>query len=228
MRGSKSECAFSIAEDLWPVEVDVGQISQVINNIVINANQAMPEGGTIEVAAGNLTIDENYSLPLKTGEYIRVSFKDQGIGIPEKYHLKIFDPYFSTKQEGSGLGLATTYSIIKKHNGHITVDSQPGIGTTFHIYLPASERVAPEKMEDKVKEGQGRILVMDDEASLGKMIVRMLGKLGYEPDLAKNGAEAIEMYKRAKENRKRYDAVILDLTVPGGWAERKPSRNCWR
>ena len=173
LRGSKSSCKLSIAENLWPAEIDVGQISQVINNVVINANQAMPEGGIIQVAAVNLMIDYRPGLPLKQGKYVRISIKDQGVGIAEKHFLNIFDPYFTTKQEGSGLGLATTYSIIKKHDGHITVESKLGEGTTFHIYLPASDKAAPEKEAVKLIKGQGRILVMDDEASLEKILGRI-------------------------------------------------------
>jgi two-component system, cell cycle sensor histidine kinase and response regulator CckA len=216
LRESKSNCEFSISKDLWPAEVDVGQISQVINNIVINANQAMPKGGIIQVAAENLIIEDRYGLPVKPGRYIRISIKDQGVGIDENHFLHIFDPYFTTKQEGSGLGLATTYTIIKKHEGHITVESQLGVGTTFHIYLPASDKAIPEKEEAKLIKGQGRILVMDDEAPIRKMIGRMLGNLGYESEFANDGAEAIRMVKEVKESGKPYDAVILDLTIPGG------------
>jgi two-component system cell cycle sensor histidine kinase/response regulator CckA len=216
LRGSKSRCEFSIAEDLWPAEVDFGQISQVINNIVINADQAMPEGGIIQVAAENLIIDDGHGLPLKPGRYIRISIKDQGVGIAEKHLVKIFDPYFKTKHGGNGLGLTATYSIIKKHDGHITVESGLGVGTTFHIYLPASDKIVPEKEEDRLITGHGRILVMDDEASLRKIVGRMLEKLGYESEFAKDGAEAIEMYKAAMEFGMPYDAVILDLTIPGG------------
>ncbi|MBU3949737.1 MAG: PAS domain S-box protein [Proteobacteria bacterium] len=216
LRGSKADCEYSIAKDLWPAEVDTGQISQVINNIMINANQAMPEGGMIQIAAENLLIDDSYGLPLTPGEYIRISIKDQGVGISEKHFLNIFDPYFTTKQQGSGLGLATTYSIIKKHDGHITLESQIGIGTTFYIYLPASEETVSEKEEIQLVTGHGRILVMDDEAPLRKMVGRMLKSLCYESEFAKNGSEAIKMYKEAKEAGKPYDAVILDLTIPGG------------
>jgi len=216
LRGSKSRCEFSIAEDLFPAEVDVGQISQVIHNIVINANQAMPEGGIIQVAAENLIIEERLGLPVKPGRYIRISVIDQGVGISENYLLNIFDPYFTTKQEGSGLGLATTYSIIKNHNGNITAESRLGVGTTFHIYLPASDKTVPEKEEVLLITGQGRILVMDDEASLRKMVGRMLKMLGYESEFAKDGAEAIQMVKEAQESKRPYDAVILDLTIPGG------------
>jgi PAS domain S-box-containing protein len=214
--GSRSGCEFSIAEDLWPVEVDVGQISQVINNIVINANQAMPEGGLIKIKAENLIIDEGNEWQIKPGRYVRMFVKDEGIGISKKHLSKVFDPYFTTKQEGSGLGLSTTYSIIKKHDGHMDVESRLGIGTIFHVYLPAIEKTPPEKRENKEIKGRGKILVMDDEAPLRKMVGRMLEKLGYEPEFAKDGAEATGMYKAAKESEKPYDAVILDLTIPGG------------
>ncbi len=216
MRGSKTRCDFSLAEDLWPAEVDVGQMSQGINNIVFNADRAMPEGGIIQVAAENLIIGDGHGVPLRPGRYIKISITDHGVGIAEKYLSKVFDPYFTTKQEGNGLGLAMTYSIIRKHDGHITVESQLGVGTAFHIYLPASDKAVPEKEEVKIIKGQGRILVMDDEASLRKMVGRMLKNLGYESEFAKDGAETIEMYKEAKEAEKPYDAVILDLTIPGG------------
>jgi CheY-like chemotaxis protein len=216
LRGSKSRCAFSAGEDLWLAEVDIGQIGQVINNMVINANQAMPMGGIIQVAAVNLIIDDRHGLPLKPGRYIRISVTDQGMGIARNHLANIFDPYFTTKQEGSGLGLATTYSIIKKHDGHITVESQLGIGTTFDIYLPASDKIVPEKEEAKLIKGRGRILVMDDEASLRKMLGRMLKNLGYESEFAKDGAEALRMYKNVQESETPYDVVILDLTIPGG------------
>ena len=216
LRGSKSSCKLSIAEDLWPAEIDVGQISQVINNIVINANQAMPKGGTIQVAADNLIIEGRLGLPVKAGKYVRISIIDQGVGIAQNHLANIFDPYFTTKQEGSGLGLATSFSIIKKHDGHIAVESQLGVGTTFHIYLPASEKMVPEKEETRLIKGHGRILVMDDEASLRKMLGRMLKDLDYESEFAKDGAEALQMYKDAQESEKPYDAVILDLTIPGG------------
>ena len=215
-RGAKSKCEFSIAEDLWSGEVDLGQINQVINNIVINANQAMPEGGIIYIDAVNLVMDGANEWKLNPGKYIRISIRDEGIGIPEKYLSKIFDPYFSTKQKGSGLGLATSYSIIKNHGGAITTESVLGKGTTFHIYLPASEKQFFKKRERSVIKGEGRILVMDDEASVRKLVVKMLERLGYKAASAKDGAEAIEMYKKEKESGKFFDAVILDLTIPGG------------
>ena len=216
LRGSKSSGEFSISEDLWPVEVDIGQFNQVINNIVINAIQAMPLGGTIKFAVENQNIEEKDSLPVKPGRYVGISITDQGIGIAEEYLSKIFDPYFTTKQKGSGLGLATTYSIIRRHDGYIKVESKLGVGTTFHIRLPASEKAIPEKEEVRLIKGQGRILVMDDEASLRRTAGRMLDILGYEPEFAKDGDEAIQMVKEAREAKKPYDAIILDLTVPGG------------
>ena len=221
MSGSKSACEYSIPEDLWTVEIDVGQISQVINNIVINANQAMPEGGVIEIKAENLDIDEVNQWELKPGKYVRMSFKDDGIGIPEKHLSKIFDPYFTTKQTGSGLGLATTYSIIHRHGGIITVESHIGIGTSLHIYLPASEKEIQEKKEEELLTGEGHILVMDDEASLRKILGKILNKLGYTSESVKDGAEAIRMVKEAKQAKKPYDAVILDLTIPGGMGGRE-------
>ncbi len=216
LRGSKSKCVFSMVKDLWPVEADTGQMSQVIHNIIINANQAMPEGGIIDVRAENLVMEETNGLPIKPGKFIRISITDQGIGIAENHLSNIFDPYFTTKQAGSGLGLATTYSIIKKHEGFITVKSRLGVGTTFHIYLPASDKSIPSKEEVRLMTGHGRILVMDDDPSLGKMVGRMLEKLGYESECSEDGTEAIRIYKEAKDAGKPYDAVILDLTVPGG------------
>ena len=139
LAGSNSICEFSLPEHIWSVEVDEGQISQVINNLLINADQAMPSGGVIKIEAENIIVEEGSDLPLSAGKYVKLTITDQGIGIPSKYLDKIFDPYFTTKQKGSGLGLATAYSIIKKHSGHIKVESQLGVGTTFEIYLPAKE-----------------------------------------------------------------------------------------
>jgi PAS domain S-box-containing protein len=216
VRGSKSECDFQIAEDLWPVEADAGQMSQVISNIVINANQAMPEGGIIRISAENMVTEKIQDMPVSPGKYIHISVKDDGVGIAEKHLSKVFDPYFTTKQTGSGLGLATAYSIIKKHNGHIFVNSSLGKGTTFNIYLPASDKKIPVKKEAALLTGCGRILMMDDDEFLKELAKEMLDMLGYESEFAENGAEAIEMYKKARESGKPYDAVILDLTIPGG------------
>ncbi|MEA1996260.1 MAG: ATP-binding protein, partial [Gemmatimonadota bacterium] len=198
------------------VEIDEGQISQVINNLIINAVQAMPEGGTIKITVEN--IDLETSLPVEHGEYVKITVKDSGCGISEKYLTKIFDPYFTTKQQGSGLGLATSYSIIRKHGGHIDVKSQVGVGTSFHIFLPVSDKQVPVNQE--VKEdaviARGKILVMDDEAGVRDVACRLLMLLGQEVDSAADGAEAIEMYIKAGESGRPYDIVIIDLTIPGG------------
>jgi len=217
LTGSNVRCKFSIAEGLWLVNIDEGQISQVISNLIINANQAMPEGGTIEVKAENIIVGKEQILPLQDGKYIKISIKDQGIGIPKEHLPKIFDPYFTTKQKGSGLGLASTYSIIKKHDGYITVESGVGVGTTFHIYLPASEEkiTISERETEELTKGEGKILLMDDEDIVLKVGGRLLKHLGYEVEFARDGTEAIALYKKAKESGQPFYAVILDLIVPG-------------
>jgi PAS domain S-box-containing protein len=217
LHGSKSRCEFSIKDGLWHAEVDEGQISQVINNIVLNADHAMPQGGVIRIIAENMEVGETSGLPIKPGRYILISITDPGIGIAEKHLSKIFDPYFTTKQKGSGLGLATAYSIIKRHDGHISVESELGVGTTFSIYVPASDKPLPEKKEEVIiLSGSGRLLVMDDDEPIRKTIGRMLSQLGYEPEFAADGAEAVQLYKMAMEAAMPFDAVILDLTIPGG------------
>ncbi len=218
-RGSNAKCEFSIPQDLWLVEIDEGQIRQVIGNVIINADQAMPRGGIIRLHAENVTIGAENALPLKDGAYIKVSVEDQGIGIPEKNLKDIFKLYFTTKQKGSGLGLATSYSIIKKHGGIIKVESQVGVGTTFHIYLPAYPGRAPVKKpgaEKKLITGVGRILVMDDEKYIRDLASEMLNAMGYKVTTAIDGAEAIEVYQEAMHSGQPYDVVIIDLTVPGG------------
>ena len=219
LRGSNVRCEFSLPEDLWPVQVDEGQINQVINNLIINADQSMPEGGTINITAENLTISGKENISLREGKYVNLFIKDEGIGIPEEYLPKIFDPYFTTKKRGSGLGLAISYSIVKNHGGHITVHSQPGAGTTFSLYLPASQERIPKKdalEKNSIITGKGRILLMDDDKIIREAVGEMLDSIGYESDCAKDGAEAIELYKQSKESNNLYAAIILDLTVPGG------------
>ena len=219
LRGSNVGCEFSIPDDLWPVEIDVGQINQIINNLIINARQAMPDGGTIKIRAENVNMDRESGLPLKIGSYTKVSIQDEGTGISQKHIQKIFDPFFTTKQEGNGLGLATSYSIIHKHNGHITVESELGAGATFHIYLPASpEGILVEWEEETAGPimGTGRILVMDDEELVREIVSNMLTEMGYEVTTAIDGTQAIEMYKEAMGSGNPYDAAIIDLTVPGG------------
>jgi PAS domain S-box-containing protein len=219
LSGSNVKCNFDIPDDLWAIEADEDQITHVINNLIINAKQAMPEGGVIDIKAKNITLQSEQITPLSEGKYIKVSVKDHGIGIPEDHIIKIFDPYFTTKQEGSGLGLATTYSIIKKHDGHITAESELGTGTTFHIYLPASDKIAPTRditESHAAVRGIGNILVMDDDETVRLVIGRMLTQCGYEADFAEEGTKAIELYKKAKKSGKPFDVVIIDLIIPGG------------
>src|SRR3990170_391659 len=219
LMGSMTRCEYIVNNDIWPVEIDVGQINQVIHNLIINAEHAMPEGGTITITIENIDIGIENALALKEGRYIKVSVKDCGTGISEENLPKIFDPYFTTKKAGSGLGLATSYSIIKKHGGLITVESELGNGATFYIYLPASDKKVTEKgknSEEALLDGKGKILVMDDEATIRELMLDLLNRLGYEAELAKDGSEAIEKYKGAKKSGRPFDAVIMDLTIPGG------------
>ena len=216
--GSRVQCEQTMPEDLWPVEVDEGQISQVINNLVMNAVQAMPQGGTVRVRCENVTLQSGDVPHLWEGNYVKIAISDEGPGISGENLKKIFDPYFTTKEMGSGLGLAISYSIVKYHDGHITVDSEEGRGTTFSIYLPVSRGV-PRNRTDELEQvftGSGKVLVMDDEVSVQDVAGEILKRIGYEVEFAGDGAEAIERYRRAKESGAPFDAVIIDLTIPGG------------
>jgi PAS domain S-box-containing protein len=212
LSGSRVRCDFSLPIDLWPVEIDVGQISQVIHNIIINADQAMPDAGVIQVSAENIAADPNRELPMSPGRYVKIAFQDPGTGIPDAELPTIFDPYFTSKPGGSGLGLTTAYSIIKRHGGHITVQSQVGIGTTFDVYLPAVGEEAPKTVKETPRAfaGKAKILVMDDDEMIRDLLRQMLLRMGYTVEVARDGNEAIELYRRA------IDSGILDLTVPGG------------
>ncbi|HSE83315.1 MAG TPA: response regulator [Thermodesulfobacteriota bacterium] len=220
LRGSNVGCESSIPENLWLTEVDEGQISQVIHNLVINAQQAMPEGGVVRITLENITVDPEGRPPLKAGgKYIKITVEDKGTGIPEGYLSKIFDPYFTTKQKGSGLGLTTVYSIVKSHDGYVEVESQLQVGSKFYIYLPAISEEQTRKEEEKkakVIKGNGKVLIMDDEELIRDVAGEMLGQLGYEVEFAKNGSEAIELYTSAMESSKSFNLVIMDLTIPGG------------
>jgi PAS domain S-box-containing protein len=218
LRGSKSRSEFSISDNIRSVEADEGQVNQVINNLIINAEQSMPEGGTVKVSCGNVVLSGDSGVPLPPGDYVKITITDGGIGIPREHFEKIFDPYFTTKQKGRGLGLATSYSIVKRHGGHITVESELGAGTTFSVYLPASPQVSLQEMAEEmmIPRGSGKVLVMDDEEIIRDVADGILSRLGYEVECACNGAEAIAAYARAKEKGRPFDAVIMDLTVPGG------------
>ncbi len=211
VQDSVARCEFNFSDDLWPVEADRGQINRVIHNLVINAVQAMPQGGTITLEAKNVRMTE-------MNKFVEISVSDTGTGIPEQFLEKIFDPYFTTKQQQSGLGLSTCYSIISKHGGHITVSSDFGNGSTFCVYLPAAQRSGESGTGpfSFFPSGQGRILVMDDEKQVREIMKEMLEMLGYRVECAKEGSEAVELYRKGMEEGVPYAAVILDLTVPGG------------
>ncbi|MHB8791141.1 MAG: hybrid sensor histidine kinase/response regulator [Desulfobulbaceae bacterium] len=217
LSGSNTNWTLMANGDISPVDVDTGQLGQVLQNLVINSDQAMPDGGVITIRVANLTLGKKTVPPLPAGEYVRIDIQDQGIGIAREYLSRIFDPYFSTKKRGSGLGLATAYSIIRNHNGLLTVDSELGVGTTMTIYLPAStgELRQKEALRVEPRHGMGKILVMDDDEIVRKVAVQMLHHLGYEVAEAPDGEHALSLYKEALVQGQPFDGVILDLTVPG-------------
>ncbi len=218
MSGSNIDFKFVVEDSLWSVEIDEGQISQVISNILINAAQAMTNEGKITIKIENADAKKEKGIPLEDGKYVKTTITDQGIGIPKEYLSRIFDPYFTTKQTGTGLGLSTSYSIIKKHGGYITVESELHVGTKFVVYLPArGNPVSVEvKSDPSIKQGRGRILIMDDKIEVREAAGEMLSHIGYEVEFAKDGSEALKHYKRAKMEGEPFDMVIMDLTIPGG------------
>jgi PAS domain S-box-containing protein len=226
LSGSSSRCELSIADDLWPAEVDQGQISRVVYNLVINAQQAMPSGGVVRVQAENTVVMPDLHLPLLPGRYVRLSIEDRGIGIPQENLQRVFDPYFTTKIKGNGLGLAAAYSIVKKHDGHISVDSRVGAGTVFTIYLPATTRDLREAVTAEKTSVNGlRVLVMDDEEPVREVTGELLRQLGCKACLVCDGAEALDRYREATEIGTPFDLVILDLTVPGGMGGKETIRH---
>jgi PAS domain S-box-containing protein len=214
--GLNARCTFSIAEDLWPCEFDKNQIGQVIHNIVVNAQQAVPAGGMIEISAENLHFTERSHATLPGGCYIKIAIVDHGIGIPKEILPKIFDPFFTTKPKGHGLGLATCYSIIKRHGGCVDVESEPGKGSAFTCYLPAiPEHAACDASGTApILHESGSILVMDDEEVIRDAFRSMLDSIGYGAHCVSNSKEALAAIE--SRNKDPFIALILDLTIPGG------------
>ena len=234
LSGSNIKCQFDIADDLWLVDVDKTQVSQAVHNLVMNAREAMPEGGVITVSAGNVQNIDGVRGPTAS-RWVRLSIIDQGKGIAPEDIDKIFNPYFSTKQrgnqKGTGLGLSICHSIIRNHDGKMAVDSSPGAGTTVNLYLPASMNALPAISAAKPCKittpipGCGRILVMDDEEMIINMAGRILARLGYESAFARNGSEAVALYEEALNTEQPFDAVVLDLTVRGGMGGEEAMRH---
>ncbi|WP_020677637.1 PocR ligand-binding domain-containing protein [Geopsychrobacter electrodiphilus] len=220
LSGSNVKPVISLAENLWLAQADLGQLQQVFGNLTINAAQAMPEGGYLWIEVENTEVAESNIQSLAQGRYIRIRVKDNGTGIAPEHLNRIFDPYFTTKQTGSGLGLATIYSIIHQHGGHVSVDSRLGKGTTFTLYLPASELTELPQKEPKVvleaPEHTARILVMDDEEMIRTSISAMLEELNFTVETAVEGQQALDTYQHAMTVGTPFDLVILDLTIPGG------------
>ncbi len=222
MRGSAIKCHFSLGDDLWNIEADQGQISQVIHNLVLNSRQAMKDSGDLWITVQNHVVrpgDHGFI----SGDYVRIIIRDEGGGIPENIIGRIFDPYFTTKEKGSGLGLAISYSIVKKHGGHIQVQSDGSKGTSFDVFLPATMKEPSredESAENLVLDG-GTILLMDDDDMVLKVGVRLFAQLGFSVDTASNGDEALSRYYDAMKKGSGYDFVVMDLTVPGGMGGRE-------
>lgn len=216
--GSNVTCNFDVPGDLWSCNYDNNQFGQVIDNLVINAIQAMPMGGAIEVAARNITLEEKEHPVLPKGDYVRISIKDSGIGIPREMLSRIFDPFFTTKSKGHGLGLATCYSIMNRHGGCIDVDSDPGKGSVFHVYLPAAKAVSASivKKTSGQHKGSGTFLVMDDEEVMREILANMIKAFGYDVVCMDNGNDAIEYFATEFKTKRPISGMIFDLTVPGG------------
>jgi PAS domain S-box-containing protein len=221
LSGSGVTCALDIPPDLWNIDADPAQLVQAFSDVALNARQAMPHTGVITIRAENVSeADRRWenSLRVEPGRYVRVSIADTGIGIPRKHLNRIFDPYFSTKEGGTGLGLATTYSIVKNHGGFVAVRSQPGSGTTIEMNWPTTGNSQTMEQPDTIVRAagsRGRVLIMDDEACVRTLATNMLGFLGYDVEVAQSGSGAVQYFKQALADGCPFDVVLLDLSVPG-------------
>jgi signal transduction histidine kinase/ActR/RegA family two-component response regulator len=217
--GSNVVSAIDLADDLWCVKADAGQLSQALHNLLINARQAMCENGEVTVRGANETMAPDNPQRLPPGAYVKIIVEDDGCGIPQENLGRIFDPYFTTKSQGSGLGLASVYSIVKRHGGTIEVSSTVRVGSSFTIYLPASpDRIPEAAVVKKVAESVsgGRVLIMDDEEIIREIVAEILQYLGYYVESCSDGREAVDRFRKARESNTPFSVVILDLTVPGG------------
>jgi signal transduction histidine kinase len=223
LAGANLELDFKELEASLPIAFDETQIAQVIDNLVCNARYAMPQGGKLEVSINTVNINVGTTLPLSVGTYACITVRDTGIGIPLEHMPRLFDPFFSTRPGGTGLGLASSFSIVKRHGGHLDVESELGKGTACHIYLPHDPQALtePKNSTSSRPTRQGRILVMDDENSVRRVTCSFLKRMGYEVVPAADGGEAIEIYRRTLASGNRFAFVILDLTVPGGLGGRE-------
>ncbi len=219
LSGTNVQAVIDLPTDLYTINADEGQISQAFDNIIINAFQAMPDGGRLTISARNFAISDDNILTLSAGNYVQISFADEGCGIPAENVGRVFDPYFTNKAGGSGLGLASTYAIIKKHGGHISVSSLPGKGTTFDILIPGSDEPASEELKEVHAPGNAQgvysVLVMDDDEMVRELAEITLKRLGYIVVCCKNGSAAISLYRSAREKGKPFSLVIMDLTIQG-------------
>ncbi|MBI3595507.1 MAG: response regulator [Nitrospirae bacterium] len=219
LRGYPVQCQLAFSKNIWPVEIDESQITRVIQNLVINARQANPEGGVIQVHAENMNVanPKENGLLLEKGKYVKVSIRDHGYGIPKEDLPKIFEPFFTTKSSGNGLGLATSYSIIQRHGGTMTAESSLKTGTIFSFFIPAVIRRSSTLVKEKntLIKGQGRVLVIDDQENVLQVASEMLKHLGYDSEIARTGTEGLIKTKRAKELDRSFELIITELNLPG-------------
>ncbi len=223
MSGSKSKVVTNYSEKALNihVEAEAGQITQVINNLVINADQSMPDGGIIDIEIEKIKLKSDQFPDVQGGDYVKIIIRDQGQGIEEELRDKIFEPYFTTKKNGTGLGLTICYSIVKRHGGYIDIQSKVGKGSSFIVYLPVSKVkvIKKEKVSKDKSIFKGKVLIMDDSPDIQLVTGKFLEYLGFEYEVANDGSEAIEKYKNSTENP--YIFIIMDLTIPGGMGGKK-------